>query len=75
MPTFVANGPDIPECLLQAHEDGRVVKVVGGSYWGTDGLSNHWTFREVLTDGSLGPKEYGYGYVLVGSPEGTSEDT
>jgi hypothetical protein len=22
---FIANGPDIPDALLQAHEDGRVV--------------------------------------------------
>jgi len=26
---FVRNGPDIPERLLQAHEDGRVVLVCG----------------------------------------------
>lgn len=24
MPAFVANGPDIPEHLLQAHEDGHL---------------------------------------------------
>ncbi|MDL1975353.1 MAG: SIR2 family protein [Deltaproteobacteria bacterium] len=29
MPAFVTNGPDIPECLLQAHEDGRVVFFCG----------------------------------------------
>jgi hypothetical protein len=29
MPAFVNNGPDIPECLLQAHEDGRVVFFCG----------------------------------------------
>jgi len=46
------------------HEDGRIVRVVGGQYWGTYGLSNHWSFKEVLADGSLGPKEHGYGYVL-----------
>lgn len=26
---FIKNGPDIPECLLQAHEDGRVVFFCG----------------------------------------------
>ena len=26
---FIANGPDIPETLLQAHEDGRVVFFCG----------------------------------------------
>lgn len=29
MPVFVTNGPDIPERLLQAHEDGRVVFFCG----------------------------------------------
>jgi hypothetical protein len=29
MPAFIANGPDIPERLLQAHEDGRVVFFCG----------------------------------------------
>ncbi|HRV71332.1 MAG TPA: SIR2 family protein [Thermovirgaceae bacterium] len=29
MPAFVANGPDIPERLLQEHEDGRVVFFCG----------------------------------------------
>lgn len=29
MPAFVANGPDVPEHLLQAHEDGRVVFFCG----------------------------------------------
>lgn len=29
MPAFVANGPDIPERLLQAHEEGRVVFFCG----------------------------------------------
>jgi len=29
MPVFVANGPEIPEHLLQAHEDGRVVFFCG----------------------------------------------
>ena len=29
MPAFVTNGPDIPERLLQAHEDGRVVFFCG----------------------------------------------
>ena len=32
---FVRNGPDIPDSLLQAHEDGRVVFFCGaGSNWG-----------------------------------------
>ena len=29
MPAFVNHGPDIPERLLQAHEDGRVVFFCG----------------------------------------------
>ena len=31
------------------HEDSRIVKVVRGQYWGEYGLSNHWTFKEVLS--------------------------
>lgn len=54
---------------IMRHEDGRIVKVTGGQYWGTHGLSNHWTFREVLADDSLGPDEHGYGYVLVDKAE------
>lgn len=47
------------------HEDNRIVEVVRGQYWGEHGLSNHWTYREILPDGGLGPEEHGYGYVLV----------
>ena len=32
---------------------GRPVKIVSGQYWGTYGLSNHWSWRTVLPDGSL----------------------
>lgn len=53
---------------LMRHEDGRKVRVVAGQYWGTYGLSNHWTFREILQDGDLGPEEHGYGYVLTEQP-------
>jgi hypothetical protein len=44
------------------HPDGRLVEIVSGAYWGTHGLSNHWTWREVRTDGSLGIVEHGYGW-------------
>lgn len=44
------------------HPDGRTVKIVGGQYWGTHGLSNFWTWKEVRADGSLGPRESGYGW-------------
>jgi hypothetical protein len=39
---------------------GRVVEIVSGTYWGTHGISNHWHWRPVLADGSLGPEDYGY---------------
>ncbi len=29
MPAFVKNGPDIPDSLLQEHEEGRVVLFCG----------------------------------------------
>lgn len=44
------------------HPDGRTVKITGGQYWGTYGLSNFWTWREVRPGGLLGPEENGYGW-------------
>ncbi len=44
------------------HPDGRMVKIVGGRYWGEDGVSNFWYWREVKDDNSLGEKEHGYGW-------------
>ena len=40
MPVFVTNGPDIPERLLQAHEDGRVVFFCGAGISIPAGLPN-----------------------------------
>ncbi len=44
------------------HPDGRNVRIVDGRYWGTHGISNFWTWREVLPSGELGHKESGYGW-------------
>lgn len=44
------------------NKDGRPVEIQEGQYWGDYGLSNFWTFREVLPDGSYGPEETGYGW-------------
>jgi len=45
------------------HPDGRKVRIVGGQYWGTYGLSNFWEWREVLHDGKLSNVvESGYGW-------------
>ena len=49
------------------HPDGRSVRIVAGRYWGRHGLSNHWTWREVFADGSLGAQESGYGWQPEGS--------
>ena len=38
MPIFVKDGPDIPECLLQAHEDGGVVFFCGAGISSAAGL-------------------------------------
>lgn len=49
------------------HPDGYKVKIIGGSYWGNYGLSNHWSWKRVLDNGTLDTKiEYGYGW----QPEG-----
>ena len=46
------------------HKDGRTVRIVGGQYWGTHGLSNFWDWREILADGTLSEKiECGYGWM------------
>lgn len=43
--------------------DGRKIKIVSGHYWGAYGLSNFWSWQEVLPDGSLSPTiESGYGW-------------
>lgn len=42
--------------------DGRMVRITAGQYWGQHGLSNHWTWQEVLPGGALGPAESGYGW-------------
>lgn len=45
------------------HPDGRKVKIIRGQWWGTYGLSNHWSWQEVLEDGTLSDKvEHGYGW-------------
>jgi hypothetical protein len=46
------------------HPDGRRVQITGGQYWGAHGLSNFWTWQEVLADGTLsGEREQGYGWM------------
>jgi hypothetical protein len=44
------------------HRDGRNVLIIAGQFWGTHGISNFWHWREVLPNGTLGPKECGYGW-------------
>lgn len=46
------------------HPSGRTVRITGGAYWGTYGLSNHWYWKEVLPDGKLGKEENGYGWLV-----------
>ena len=38
MPAFTSNGPDIPEHLIQAHEDGKVVFFCGAGISYRSGL-------------------------------------
>lgn len=44
------------------HPDGRAVKIIDGQFWGTDGVSNFWYWKEVKKDGTLGITEHGYGW-------------
>lgn len=47
MPAFITNGPDIPEHLLQAHEDGRVVFFCGAGISTPAGLP---LFKKLVDD-------------------------
>lgn len=39
------------------------VKIVGGQYWGTYGISNFWSYRTILPDGSVSKRiRSGYGW-------------
>jgi hypothetical protein len=58
----VLGGPPFAIGDVVLHPSGRTVKIVGGQYWGTRGLSNFWQWKEVLENGELGPKEHGYGW-------------
>lgn len=43
--------------------DGRQIKIVAGQFWGEDGVSNHWSWQEVLPGGTLAETvESGYGW-------------
>ena len=47
---FVSNGPDVPECLLQAHEDGRVVLFCGAGISYPAGLPGFKDLTEKIYD-------------------------
>lgn len=38
--------------------NGKLSLITGGNYYGDRGVSNHWTWRTIRKDGTLG-KEYG----------------
>jgi hypothetical protein len=39
------------------HPEDGLIEIVGGQYWGTNGLSNHWRWRVIAT----GETHHGYG--------------
>ena len=41
---------------------GKLVRITSGQYMGAYGVSNFWYWREVLSDGSLGEEQHGYGW-------------
>jgi len=61
----VLGGPPFAVGDEVLHPSGRKVRIISGQYWGTDGLSNHWTWQEVLPGGQLGPVETGYGWAAA----------
>ena len=44
------------------HPDGRLVYITDGQYISNGRLSNFWGWREIREDGTLGPRESGYGW-------------
>jgi hypothetical protein len=48
--------------LITKHPDGRTVKIISGQFWGTYGVSNHWRWHEIKSDGTIGQEETGYGW-------------
>ena len=40
---------------------GRPCRIISGQYWGEHGISNFWSWRQMLLPGHLGPEEHGYG--------------
>ena len=50
-------------------EKGSLIYLTGGSYMGAYGVSNHWTWRIVNKDGTLGNIETGYGGVFFTAPD------
>lgn len=62
--------PTLEVGMIITHpKTGKLVKITGGSYWGTYGVSNFWYWREVLTDGTLSKNEdCGYGHEFYIKP-------
>lgn len=53
-----------PPCAVGEYRliDGQPCRIVSGQYWGQFGLSNHWSWKVVLPNGSLSKEEKsGYG--------------
>lgn len=45
------------------HPEDGMVRIVGGQYWGSRGLSNFWSWEPVDADGEPeGPRRSGYGW-------------
>lgn len=67
---FITNGPDIPDALLQAHEEGRVVFFCGAGISYPAGLKNfEWlsVLWRLWKAGSLGFGSTSRGSVTVGA--------
>jgi hypothetical protein len=60
--TEEAYGPPLEIGKRYQQDDGTIIEIVDGQFWGTYGLSNFWYWRDVRPDGSLSPKrKHGYG--------------
>jgi len=44
--------------------NGKPSIITHGSYMGTRGISDHWTWKEIKADGSLGREKGGYSHQM-----------
>jgi len=57
--------PPLEVGVIARHKDGRIVKIIGGQFWGEFGISNFWYWRELKSHKA----GCGYGHLLERMPQ------